>query len=586
MVNKLICAVATTYCFPAMPTDEENAPFLVANFMKKVLLTSVCRPLGEAYGDAPSVGYELLHGQVTRAQGMFSPRSLHTQFSLDYIAANLDVPTTVLQYPSRQELIRVLKEGYDYIGIAFIMATFHIMEEMVQLIRKHSLGTKIILGSYGTVLSDDVLKQYGDHICREEGVAFMRRLLGEPEIQMPYAHPTVINPMRIFGKKISQSGMVFAGLGCANGCDFCCTSHFFKRRHISLLPSGKDIYDAVRRYHEIDPEMSIMIMDEDFLLNKRRAMEFRDCVVEAGKAISVFCFASVRALSRYTVTEIMEMGIDGMWIGYEGTRSGYEKQSGRPVSEVFTEFREHGITILASMILGFPYQTPEIIQEELDGLLALTPAFSQFLIYGPVPGTPFFKHVKDNNLFHEYVEEKPKEYYRRATGFFSVVKHNEMTAAEIESIQRNCFDEDFRRLGPSIYRVVEIWLNGYLKWKDSNVPIMREKAQFFAKKLRKTYPAFLPGKLFGPTKDVRRRIGTLQRRVHRELGNPVLLQKLEAIGAIGAAVWSGLAIKANLFQHPRLMRTEYRGPVPPRESEPISSKPISWLGRSNDAPIT
>jgi len=554
--------------------------------MKKVLLTSVCRPLGEAYGDAPSVGYELLHGQVTRAQGMFSPRSLHTQFSLDYIAANLDVPTTVLQYPSREELIRELKEGYDYVGIAFIMATFHIMEEMVQLIRKHSPGTKIILGSYGTVLSDDVLKQYGDHICREEGVAFMRRLLGEPEIQMPYAHPTVINPMRIFGKKVSQSGMVFAGLGCANGCDFCCTSHFFKRRHIRLLPSGKDIYGAVRHYHEIDPEMSIMVMDEDFLLNKRRAMEFRDCVVEGGKAISVFCFASVRALSRYTVTEIMEMGIDGMWIGYEGTRSGYDKQSGRPVSEVFTEFREHGITILASMILGFPYQTPEIIQEELDGLLSLTPAFSQFLIYGPVPGTPFFKHVKDNNLFHEYVEETPKEYYRRATGFFSVVKHNEMTAAEIESIQRNCFDEDFRRLGPSIYRVVETWLNGYLKWKDSNIPIMREKAQLFAKKLRKAYPAFLPGKLFGPTKDVRRRIGALQQRVHRELGNPVLLQKLEAIGAIGAAVWSGLAIKANLFQHPRLMRTEYRGPVPPRDSEPISSNPIPWLDPADDAPIT
>jgi hypothetical protein len=554
--------------------------------MKKILLTSVCRPLGEAYGDAPSVGYELLHGQVTRAQGMFSPRSLHTQFSLEYIAINLDSPTTVLQYPSREELIRELKEGYDYVGIAFIMATFHIMEEMVQLIRKHSPGTKIILGSYGTVLSDEALKEYGDHICREEGVAFMRKLLGEPEIQMPYAHPTIINPMRIFGKKVSQSGMVFAGLGCANGCDFCCTSHFFKRRHVRLLSSGTDIYDAVRRYHEIDPQMCIMIMDEDFLLNKRRAMEFRDCVVKEGKAISVFCFASVRALSSYTVTEIMQMGIDGMWIGYEGTRSGYDKQSGRPVSEVFTEFREHGITILASMIVGFPYQTPEIIQEELDGLLSLKPAFSQFLIYGPVPGTPFFKHVKENNLFHEYVDEKPKEYYRRATGFFSVVKHNEMTAAEIESIQRDCFDEDFRRLGPSIYRVVETWLNGYLKWKDSNIPIMREKAQLFARKLRKAYPAFLPGKLFGPTKDVRRRIGALQQRVHRELGKPVLLQKVEAIGAIGTAAWSGLAIKANLFQHPRLMRTEYRGPVPPRESEPIASNPIPWLGPADDAPIT
>ena len=33
---------------------------------KKVLLTSVCRPIGANHGDAPSVGYELLYRQVTR----------------------------------------------------------------------------------------------------------------------------------------------------------------------------------------------------------------------------------------------------------------------------------------------------------------------------------------------------------------------------------------------------------------------------------------------------------------------------------------------------------------------------------------
>ena len=43
----------------------------------KLLLTSVMRPIGPAYGDAESVGYELLHAQVTRAQGMFSPRAVH-----------------------------------------------------------------------------------------------------------------------------------------------------------------------------------------------------------------------------------------------------------------------------------------------------------------------------------------------------------------------------------------------------------------------------------------------------------------------------------------------------------------------------
>src|SRR5689334_21655872 len=68
----------------------------------KVLLTSVCRPLGPEYGDSSSVGYELLYRQVTRAQGIFSPRTVNVHFSLEYIAENLDTPTVVLQYPSQR----------------------------------------------------------------------------------------------------------------------------------------------------------------------------------------------------------------------------------------------------------------------------------------------------------------------------------------------------------------------------------------------------------------------------------------------------------------------------------------------------
>ncbi len=60
---------------------------------KKILLTSVCRPMGPKYGDAPSVGYELLYRQVLRAQGIFSPRTVNIHFGLEYIAENLDAPT-------------------------------------------------------------------------------------------------------------------------------------------------------------------------------------------------------------------------------------------------------------------------------------------------------------------------------------------------------------------------------------------------------------------------------------------------------------------------------------------------------------
>ncbi|MEE9231575.1 MAG: hypothetical protein V3U86_12805 [Acidobacteriota bacterium] len=545
----------------------------------KVLLTSICRPLGERYGDAPSVGYELLFGQVTRAQGLFSPRANHVHFSLEYIAENLEAPTTVLQYPSSKELIRELKRGYDYVGVSFILATFHRMKEVIAIIRQHSPASKIVLGGYGTVLSDDELGRYCDHICREEGVGFMRRLLGEPQSPMPYGHPMIVSRLRVFGREASRTGMVFAGLGCPNGCDFCCTSYFFKRKHIRLLPTGRDIYRVIERYLEIEPGMPIVVLDEDFLLNKKRALELRDCVQEGGRPLSLFVFASVRAISQYTMAQILEMGIDGFWIGYEGTRSGFAKQSGRPVDELFRDCREHGISILASMIVGFPYQTPEIIEEELAGLLALKPDFTQFLIYGPTPGTPFFDRIMREGLLHRELNDDRELYYRRCTGFVSMVMHPTMCPEAIEVAQNRCFTEDFCRLGPSIYRSIETSLLGYLKLKDSPNPLLCRKAQRFASEIRKSYPAFLAGRVFGPSTTVRRAIAALQVRIHRIFGQPTWTERLLSVAAVGMAAWTGLTLKLGLFQHPRLIRHTFRMP---QESRPTRA----WQGLRRLAPST
>ena len=145
-----LCALAEEPQASAKPADRPSRS-------PKVLLTSVCRPLGAAHGDAPSVGYEVLHGQVTRAQGIFSPRSVNFTYGLDYIAANLDAPAVVLQYPSHRELIRELKKGPDYVGISFNLVLFHRMKEVVALVRQHAPRAKIVLGGYGTVLDDATL---------------------------------------------------------------------------------------------------------------------------------------------------------------------------------------------------------------------------------------------------------------------------------------------------------------------------------------------------------------------------------------------------------------------------------------------
>ncbi len=536
--------------------------------MKKVLLTSVCRPLGPEFGDAPSVGYELLYGQVTRAQGVFSPRSLHLHFSLDYIAENLEAPCAVLHYPSRKELIRELKRGYEYVGVSFLLAVFHRMKEVVELVRKYSPSSKIILGGYGTVLTDEVLGPWSDHVCREEGVTFMRRLLGEAAIERPYRHPLIVSRMKVFGARASQTGMIFAGLGCPNGCDFCCTSHFFKRRHIKLLPTGEDIYRVVERYAEIDPEISLVVLDEDFLLNKRRALEFRDCVLRGGQALSLFVFASIRAISQFTTEEIVEMGIDGFWIGYEGTRSNYAKQEGRPPEELFRELRSHGISILASMIVGLPYQDEEIVEHELDGLLSLEPDLCQFLIYGPTPGTPFYERVVEEGLLRKDLAADSELYYKTCDGFSAMVEHPLLSTDEIEGLQSRCFAEDYRRLGPSIYRSLGTWIEGLRTLRRSSNPMLQRKAERIARDIRRAYPVFLAGRLFGPNRAVRRRIAEFQKQAHALLGRPSVSERVQALAAAGLSLWSALTLKLRLFQHPRLVRHAYRlperGPRPAR----------------------
>jgi len=57
--------------------------------------------------------------------------------------------------------------------------------------------------------------------------------------------------------------------------------------------------------------------------------------------------------------------------------------------------------------------------------------------------------------------------YRRADGFTTVIKHPTLSPAAIEDIQRWCFDQDFQRLGPSIFRVLEARL---LVTRSSSIP--------------------------------------------------------------------------------------------------------------------
>jgi haloalkane dehalogenase len=461
------------------------------------------------------------------------------------------------------------------------------MKELALLVRQHAPQSKIILGGYGTVLPDEALAPYSDHVCRGEGVTFMRELLGQPPLA-GHKHPVTESRLKVFSKTVSYTGMIFAGLGCPNGCDFCSTSHFFKRQHLRLLETGAQVYEVVQKHLAISPEAQFTVLDEEFLLNKKRALEFRDCVAAGGKALSIFVFASMKALSLYEPEDLLAMGIDGVWIGYEGARSGYDKRVGRSAEEIFHGLHDNGITILASMIVGFDYQTPEILDSEREGLLALRPDLTQFAIYNPNPGTPLYERVKAAGTLRAHYAKDSLKYWHDASGFKSLTTHPTMSAVQIEGAQKRCFKAEFSRLGPSIYRVLDTMLCGFLAHKESPKPMLRLKAARFAAELRKSYPIFLAGELFGPNSLARRRVAALRRRVHSELGRPSVYEDIAAWAAVGLALWTWLKLRLNLFQHPRLERHAYRMPpegfVPAWLHERFAQKWVDLSLRAYAAP--
>jgi len=82
-----------------------------------------------------------------------------------------------------------------------------------------------------------------------------------------------------------------------------------------------------------------LIIDEDFLLNKKRAWNFATAFCRVASS-PPFCLLQHQGDQPVygPVDEILEMGIDGFWVGYEGTRSAMAKQQGRPVPEISRNF--------------------------------------------------------------------------------------------------------------------------------------------------------------------------------------------------------------------------------------------------------
>src|SRR5215471_11995191 len=119
----------------------------------RILLTSVFGPFAQddEFGSRSINPMELYHNQVTRAQGPYSLRIFHRSWGIMFIQQNIENPSTVLDFPTREAFEKELTEHqYDVVGISSIIVNVGKVREMCKIVRRLSPNSTIIVGGHVT----------------------------------------------------------------------------------------------------------------------------------------------------------------------------------------------------------------------------------------------------------------------------------------------------------------------------------------------------------------------------------------------------------------------------------------------------
>ncbi len=538
----------------------------------RVLLSSVFGPYAQddEFGSRAINPMELYHNQVTRAQGSFSLRMFHRSWGIMMIQANISAPCTVLDFPTREDFARELStQQYDVVGISSIIVNVNKVREMCRMVRELSPGSVLVVGGHVTAVPgiEDMID--ADHIVRGEGISWMRRYLSEKE-DAPIRHPAIVSGfrtrmmgVRLPERKGATAATIIPSVGCPMGCNFCTTSAFFggKGKFINFYETGDQLFEVMCEMEAKLKVNSFFVMDENFLLHRTRAMRLLERMKEAGKSWELAVFASANAIRKYTMRELVELGISWVWMGLESPKANYGKLQGADTRQLTRELRENGIRVQGSTIVGLEHHALGNIRDEIEYAISHETDFHQFMLYTPVPGTPLFQEMSEQGRMLEDVD------LADIHGQFKFnFRHAAISRDDSQRFLDWAFLRDFERNGPSLYRMCQTMFQGWRRHKDSPDPRVRAR---FAREMAKLSSAYSAA------------LWAMERRLRR--ANRVVSERVRALRLqIGQESGAVSRLAANLLG-PVLLWTSRREER--RLAAGITYEPPTFIERTNWATL-
>lgn len=496
----------------------------------RILLSSVFGPYAQndAFGSRAINPMELYQNQVTRVQGGLSLRMFHRSFGLMMIQTNIDAPCTLLDFPSLERFEDELRQqSYDIVGISGILPNIGKVKVMCDQVRKHLPRATIVVG--GHIANQEDLSQRidADHIVKGEGIRWFRQFLGQEE-KSPIRHLVTYSAhgTRIMGvplyrehKNGNTAAILIPSVGCPIGCNFCSTSALFggKGNFINFHETGDELYAVMCDIEKKLKVSSFFVLDENFLLHRKRALRLLELMELYRKSWSLYVFSSARVLSAYTIEQLVGLGISYVWMGLEGEASAYRKVNGIDTRELIQRLQSHGIRVLGSSIIGLENHTPESMERVIDYAVSHASVFHQFMLYTPIPGTPLFQaHRKDGSLLPETAFSLADTHGQYRFNF----RHPHFSQGQEEEFLLHAFQSDFEVNGPSLARLIGTLLKGWQRYKKAPEARIRKRWARDASPLRSVYAGavWAMKRHYRETLPMAEKMASLLREIYREFG--------------------------------------------------------------------
>ncbi|MFZ5569831.1 MAG: B12-binding domain-containing radical SAM protein [Thermodesulfobacteriota bacterium] len=461
----------------------------------RILLSSVFGPFArdDAYGSRAINPMELYQNQVTRVQGAFSLRMFHRSFGLLLIQSNLDAPCTLLDFPSLDRFVEELKQhSYDVIGISAIIPNVGKVKKMCALIREHQPDAVIVIGGHISNKAGLAEEISADHIVRGDGVKWFRRYTGQ-RTDLPVRPPIAYSAFgsRILGIDLNEkpgeiAAILIPSVGCPVGCNFCSTSALFggKGKFINFYETGDELFQVMGDLEKKLGVKSFFVLDENFLLHRKRALRLLELMELHGKSWMLNVFSSARVLRSYTMEQLVGLGIGWVWMGIEGKSTQYRKLRDIDTRHLVADLQSHGIRVLGSSIIGLEDHTPANIHQVIEDAVDHGTDFHQFMLYTPNPGTPLYEHhKKEGNLLDESVFPPADAHGQYRFSY----RHAHIRDGQEEAYLLEAFQRDFTVNGPSLGRLIRTLLTGWQAYKHHPDHRIRERYRREVQPLRGTY---------------------------------------------------------------------------------------------------